>query len=226
MLKHICYVFLASLLFGSFAFAESSMGGHGIYFEENLFPVFVNRNDTGSITDSPGVATESGIGYDSRTTLGLVLGSHFLVGATYNTYHLQTKRDAVASGDSGLDETTEKNQFGPTIGWLGNNWRFLVTYFTTGKKTVDTKNFDSTATTGDVSIINTDGSGYQALLGYSFVISKSFAVGPSLVYRSVSYAKQSKVNRLNETENYEDVSLYSNSVESTLTGMLSLSFWF
>lgn len=207
------------------ALAQSRNGG--FYVDATLFPVYVNRNDTRSVTSSPGVATESGLGYDTRTTLGYTLnGGALLVGVTYNLYRLQTKRSFVDGGDSGLDETTENTQWGPTLGWLPGNWRVLFTYFMSGKKSVASKNDDSTGVTGDVTITNTNVSGYQLLAGYAFPVSNSFSIGPSVVYRSLSYSKQSKVNALNSAEDYQDVDLASNSIENSLTAMLSLVFQF
>jgi hypothetical protein len=204
-----------------------SHGANGFYLETNLFPVYVNRNDTRSVTSDPGVATESGLGYDTRTTLGYTLMNHsLLVGVTYNLYHLQTKRANVEGGDSGLDETTDNSQYGPTLGWLPGNWRFLFTYFMSGKKSVASKNEDSTGLIGDVTITNTKVSGYQLVAGYTFQVSNSFGFGPSVVYRALSYSKQSKVNALNSAENYDDVDLASNSLENSLTAMLSLIFQF
>jgi hypothetical protein len=204
----------------------ASSNGRNIYFETSIFPEYVNRNDTGSITTSPGVATETGLGYDTRTSLGFVFANSLVVGATYNLYHLQTKRDAVSGGEDGLDETTHTEQWGPMIGWLGANWRFLATYFMSGKNAVETRNFDTSETTGDVTITKTKISGYQLAAGYSFYLTPSFALGPTVIYRNITYANQSKTNRLNSNEDYSDVSLYSNSTEATFKLMLTLAFQF
>ncbi len=206
-------------------FAQSN--GSGLSIEASLFPVLVNRNDTRSVTTDPGVATESGFGYDTRTTIGYTFSNrNWLVGFTYNLYNLKTKRSFVEGGDSGLDETTENTQWGPTIGWLPGNWRLLLTYFTSGKKTIHTINDDNTGTTGDVTITNTNVSGFQFSGGYTFYITPTFGMGPALIYRSLTYSKQSKVNALNSIENYEDVSLASAHVESTFDAFLSLIFEF
>jgi hypothetical protein len=228
MKKTTYFATLLLVLVPFFSQAQSHAGaGSGFYFDETLFPVLVNRNDTNSFTTSgdPGVATETGLGYDLRTTLGYTFASRLFVGATYNLYHLQTKRGYVSGGDSGLDETTERSEWGPTVGWLPGNWRLLATLFTTGKKSVHTVNDDNTGITGDVTITNGSMSGYQVMAGYIFQFG-SFGFGPSLVYRNVSYSKQSKTNALNSTENYDDASLTSNAVDATLTGMLSLTYQF
>jgi len=217
--------FLILILSGWSVSAQSNSSG--LYVETSLFPVYVNRNDTRSVTTSPGVATESGLGYDTRTTIGFpFFGRSLLLGLTYNLYHLKTERGYIEGGDSGLEETTEHTQWGPTVGWLKGNWRFIFTYFTGGKKTVDSKNKDNTGTTGDVLITNTGVSGYQLAAGYTFQVSNGFGIGPSLVYRSMTYSKQSKVNVLNSFENYDEVDLASNSVEATLTAMVTLVFQF
>jgi hypothetical protein len=208
------------------AFAQSRGGSAGgdspVYFEETFFPVYVNRNDTRSVTDSPGVATESGLGYDFRTTLGLTFWDQLLVGLSYNIYHLNTKRPNVVNGDSGLNETTNRSEFGPTLGYMNSGWRLLLTFFMSGSQQIQTQNFDNTGTTGDVTIKNTGLSGFQVTTGYTFSLGSGFELGPSLVYRSVSYAKQSKVNALNSTENYGSTSLYSKSVDATLNPMVTI----
>src|SRR5206468_3514652 len=123
-------------------------------------------------------------------------------------YHLNTKRPNVEGGDSGLDETTSKSEFGPTLGYLNGGWRVLLTMFMSGTQEVATKNTDSSGVTGDVSIKNTDVSGFQVTTGYTFNLFSDTQIGPSLVYRSVSYKKQTKDNRLNATENYSGVPLF------------------
>jgi hypothetical protein len=221
--------YFATLLFlclPSVGLAQSG-GSSGTSVEISLLPVLVNRNDTRSVTTDPGVATESGFGYDTRTTIGYEFsGRNWLVGLTYNLYSLKTKRAFVEGGDSGLDETTDNTQWGPTIGWLPGNWRLLLTYFTSGKKTVHTINEDSSGTTGDVTITNTSLSGFQLSAGYAFQVSQQILLGPSLIYRSLTYSKQSKTNALNSFENYEDVSLASAHVEATFDAMFTMVFQF
>jgi hypothetical protein len=207
--------------------SAQSGGSSGASVEISLLPVLVNRNDTRSVTTAPGVATEIGFGYDTRTTLGYEFaGRNWLVGLTYNLYSLKTKRGFVEGGDSGLDESTDNTQWGPTIGWLPGNWRLLLTYFTSGKKTVQTINEDASGKTGDVTITNTSLSGFQLSAGYAFQISQQILLGPSLIYRSLTYSKQSKTNALNSFENYEDVSLASAHVEATFDAMFTMVFQF
>lgn len=200
----------------------STASGGPYYFEETFFPLYVDKNDTTSITTSPGVATETGLGFDFRTTLGYIFWDSMLVGLSYNYYTLSTKRPNVQGGDAGLKETTADNKFGPTIGWINGGFRTLFTFFVSGSKEVHTKNFDATTTTGDVTITNRDISGFQFTVGYTFQVWSVMQIGPSLIYSSVEYAKQSKVNKLNATENYSSRSLFSENKYSDLQPMLTV----
>lgn len=208
------------------AFAQGRGGGGGgpshVYFEETFFPVYVNKNDTTSVTESPGVATETGLGYDARTTLGYAFNGSLLVGFTYNMYRLTTKRANVEGGDSGFEQTTSRSEYGPTLGYLNGGFRLLGTVFLGGSQQIDTRNFDAVETTGDVTIKNTELQGFQLTTGYSFRVFSSTEIGPSLVYRSVNYKTQSKTNRLNTAENYEGTPLFSKANDATLSAMLSL----
>lgn len=212
----------------SLAAGHSSGGGGGNFFiDETFIPVYVNRNDTNSFTTAPGVATESGLGFDFRTTLGYTFGGTFLVGATYNYYSLSTSQAAIAGGDDGFTDKNVKSEYGPTIGYINNGWRFLFTYFLSGTKQHDQKYVDSTGTaTGDTTFKNSKGTGMQLSIGYTFAFGSSFSFGPSLVYKTMTYSAQSKVNRLSSAEDYGDTALYTKNTESTLTPMLSMQFRF
>lgn len=204
-------------------------GGGGFFIDETFFPVYVNRNDVESFNpgDTTQVATESGVGADMRTTLGYTFSSQLVVGLTYNYYSLTTTRAAVNGGSDGLNEKTTKAEYGPTIGYDFGNFRMLLTYFMSATKQLDRKNTDPTnATVGDVTIKNTSGSGFQLTMGYSFSFGSSFEVGPSLVYRNVSYAKQSKTNRLTPAEDYAETELASPALDSGLSPMLTMQYRF
>jgi hypothetical protein len=202
-------------------------GGGNFFFEETFVPIIRNSNDTTSFTDDPGVALESGSGFDFRTTLGYTIGGEFLVGLTYNNYSFASKRSAVSGGDDGSDIKTTKTEYGPTIGYLKNGWRALFTYFLSGTKQEDVKNIDSSGeTVGDGTIKNTNGTGMQFSFGYTFALGTHFEIGPSLVYRSMTYPKQTKVNRLNASENYTDKELFTKNTESELSPMITMQFRF
>ena len=101
-----------------------------------------------------------------------------------------------------------------------------MTYLNEGNKTVDTKSFDATGTLSDVTIVNRKMSGYQLLVGFNFMISSHISVGPSVVYRNVSYGSQLKDRRDNTLDSYAETNLYSKKEESSLDALISLSFRF
>src|SRR4030067_1632515 len=110
--------------------------GLGIYFDETFFPVYVKENDTTSVnTVSSVTATESGLGFNTYTTLGYVFWHNSVIfGLTYNAYSLTTKRPNIVDGDTGKKETTTESMLGPTLGWLNGRFRTLITYFVKGEK--------------------------------------------------------------------------------------------
>jgi hypothetical protein len=198
-------------------------GGSEWYFEETFFPVYVNKTDTTSVTTAPGVAAETGLGYDFRTTIGYTFFGQALLGLTYDMYHLTTKQSAVSGGEDGRNETTARTEFGPTVGYVNGGWRVLMTMFMSGSKQVDTKYTDAAGVvTGDTTFKNTGISGFQLTTGYAFEMFSNTQVGPTLVYRSVSYSKQSKTNRLLPIENYDSTSLYTKNTDTSLSAMISV----
>ena len=207
--------------------AKSSSGG-GVYFDETLVPKLVERNDTQSYKDAPGTATESGLGFDTKTTLGYIFGGSFFVGGTYNNYSLTTTRPNRVGGSASLDESTETTYLGPTLGWFTGGWKFLLTVVISGEKIVHTVNKDNTGVTGDVKFTNKEATGTQLAVGYGYPVSSNFSVGPTLVYRSLTFAKQSKVNKINNSaaENYSNSKLFNAAVDSSLDIMLSLAVRF
>jgi hypothetical protein len=223
---HNWMVFVIVLASLTSAFAADSKGSTGFYLDETFLPKLVDKNDTTSYTDTPGAASETGLGFDTKTTLGYVFSGSWFVGATYNSYSLTTSRSNRVGGDSGLDETTELNYLGPTLGWLTGGWRVMATAVISGEKVVNTKNKNETGITGNTKFTNKEASGMQLLLGYTYPVSSSFGIGPTLAYRSLTFAKQSKVNRLNSTENYSNTSLFSASTETNLDIMVSMVFRF
>lgn len=221
-MKETLFIFLVACSITAHG-ATNRGKGSGFFMEETFVPVFVNNNDTTSFNTAPGVAVRSGTGSDLRTTLGSIFADQFIVGFTYNAYNLTTQRPAVEGGDSSERETTQRSEYGPTLGYTRNGWRLLLTSFLSGSKQVDRKNVDSTGTTtGDVTFKNTRLSGYQISLGYTFALGNYFEIGPSLVYKTLTYAHQSKTNRLNPVEDYGDSALYSKHVDDSLSPMITL----
>ena len=204
--------------------SAAQVSGKTYYIEETFFPVYVNENDTTQADLNFDYKVKSGIGYDFRTTIGYVFRDSIVVGLTYNYYMLSTKLPAGTY--EGQDETTKKSELGPTVGYLWGQTRFMLTYFVSGERIIDRKDTDlAGVVSGDVTFKNTSKSGFQFMVGYTFNLWRSLEIGPTMVYRSVTYQKQSKNNRLNASDSYSG-NLGSAAVESKLTPMISLLFPF
>lgn len=195
------------------------------YFEETFFPVYILKNDTQYAvggSNNADVANESGTGFDFRTTLGWTFWDQMIVGLTYNYYKASTSKGATSVYEA-VSSTSSKSEYGPVIGYKTGGWRFVLSYFLSAERSVDSKATDQSGTVvSDVTESRSKGSGYQFTVGYSFAISTNFEVGPSLVYRSVSYARGSRTNRLDNTDSFGDSDLQTKAIDVGLSPMISL----
>ena len=162
--------------------------------------------------------------FDSKTTLGYVFGGAWFVGLTSNSFTLTTKRSNRVGGDEGKKEKTENSQMGATVGYLHNNWRLMFTSYLSGKKSVHEQGFDQSGATGDLTVKNKELTGSEIVVGYLFPISANFGIGPSLVYKSLSYSKQSRLNKFSSAPNetYAYKSLFDDARETNLDILISL----
>ncbi len=210
--------------------SSSSKGrSSGVYLEETFFPVFVSRNDQendagGSATRD--VPTQTGWGLDTRTTLAYVWSS-VLLGVTFNYYNVNSSRPRTADLE-GLTEVTDKQELGPTLGYLGGHWRFMLTYFLTATKTLSQKYTDQItgAVTTDETRKNSGGQGYQIAVGYDFMLGAGIGISPTLIYRAVSYAKQSYTVRTGSGTPYTSTKLQTKALDHELKPMITLNWIF
>lgn len=201
----------------------------GVYVEETFFPVYVSKNDTesqagGSATKD--VPTQTGWGWDTRTTLGYVWQG-FLLGGTYNYYNVRSSRPRTDDYE-GLNEVTDKQELGATIGYLASHMRYTFTYFFSANKTVTQKYTDATSgdVTTDETYKNTGGSGYQVAVGYDFNLGAGWGISPTLIYRNVTYSKQSFTVRTGTSTPYETTTLQTKAIDSEIKPMVTLNIVF
>lgn len=209
---------------------SSSSKGHGTVFLDLTFaPVMKSDNsgmENGDGARSKNINLNATSGSDLRGTLGFFLGEHILVGATYNSYSDSVKRDATTDYNSSEQHTT-KTEYGPTLGFVNGGFRLVGTYFMSGTKKYTYKAYDSAnAVQNDSNYEDTNATGFQVTLGYSWILSSWFEIGPSLVYRTMNYSKQSYTNAQDATQNYKDASLQTKAQESSLSPMISTIFIF
>lgn len=229
----LCLVLSASL-----ASAQSGGGGgremgrHGrgsIYFEATFAPVMKADNSGSGSADGGRTSTvnlNSTNGMDLRGTLGMFLGEHLMIGFSYNQYSDSTKRDATSTTASS-EQKTNKTEYGPTLGLVSGGFRLLGTYLLAGEKKYAYKSVDdANAVQNDQNYTDSKGAGVQVTLGYSWILSSWFELGPSLVYRDMSYANQTFVNAVTPSDNYTDAALASKAHETSLTPMISMILLF
>lgn len=241
-----------SIILGLLAFCTpaqsfaSSYGGYGrgtggakngVYFEETFFPVYVNKNDSdipygdppvgGSPVSNGSIDTESGLGVDSRTTLGYVW-QNILIGITYNYYNLSSSLPAASAANLGHTTTTKRYELGPTLGYFLGNWRFAFTYFMDATKTVEYKAFDPTGVDSTDNIYqNTGASGYQLAVGYDFNIGAGFGISPTLVFQQLSYSKQSMTDNIaGSSDSYTSQTLQTKALDNELLPMITVNVMF
>jgi hypothetical protein len=211
-----CFVTL-QILFCEMATAQ-------LYLEETFFPVLVRKNDAekdlgGSVTDT--IPTESGTGFDFRTTVGYTFSSGVILALTYNYYQVVTSRPASATWEA-ADRTVGKTELGPTVGYSLGTWKFLLTYFLSGEKFQDYKL--AAVAPVDESYRNSDISGFQFTLNYGLSLGAGWEIGPSLIYRSVSYAKQSYTVRAGSGTSYSDTKLATAAIDDELRPMITVVY--
>lgn len=218
-------------------FAAPPKGGGGAnrnwYIDLSLAPVMRDQNDSirfneggGSFAGEGSVSTAKTFGYDLKTTAAYAFNSTWLAGLSYNLYSTSTSRSAVAGGDSSKDSTTSINEYGPTFGALWSGWHFTFTYiFASEFKYKDKQTDASGTTTSDITATLKDGSGFIFNFGYSFDLTDWLQIGPSLIYRKVSYKKESRVNALDGSaaETFSDRPFSDKAVQGSLSPFLSLT---
>ncbi|OQW49405.1 MAG: hypothetical protein A4S09_12005 [Proteobacteria bacterium SG_bin7] len=211
-----CFVTI-QILFSQFASAQ-------LYIEETFFPVYVKKNDIsnelgGAVTGS--VPTESGIGFDFRTTIGYTFTTGIILGLTYNYYGVNTSRPA-QGGFEAATRVVGKSELGPAVGYSLGTWKFLLCYFVSGEKFQDYRL--EAATVVDESYKNTGISGFQFTINYGLSLGSGWEIGPSLIYRSASYSKQAYVVRSGSGTPYPETSLATAAIDDELRPMVTVVY--
>lgn len=204
-----------------------AIGYSQLYLEETFFPVYVKKNDLkkeigGSVGEA--IPSESGIGYDFRTTIGYTFTNGIILALTYNLFNVKSSQPQVDDEDS-RERELSKNELGPTIGYTLGAWRFLFTYFLTAEKSLKDKAvlFDGTPST-DETYTNHDGKGIQLTVNYSLNLGGGFEIGPSLIYRSIEYSKQSLEVRNGASTPYSKVTLATPAIDAELKPMVTVVY--
>jgi hypothetical protein len=127
-----------------------------------LFPSFSIHQQTGVLAGDQTV-----MDYDFRG--GYRISSGFYFGIIYNT--------TTSSGSN----TLNGSGFGNSVGYFNGMFSFIASFYFYGS--VDEK-------TPTDSVTRSEAKGYQFDISYMIPLSASFALGPMLTYKSITYAKK------------------------------------
>ncbi|HUP58330.1 MAG TPA: hypothetical protein VM598_12810, partial [Bdellovibrionota bacterium] len=137
-----------------------------------------------------------------------------------------SSRDA-ATGNDSLDRVEKRQEYGPAIGFTTGNLRLIFTYFLGGTATLSDRSANLAGVAGnDFVFKNHLRNGFQFVLGYSFNVSSAIKLGPSLVYRSVSYKEQDFTDNVTPANSFTGRAFSTDSKEANLLPMISLVFEF
>lgn len=198
----------------------------------SLSPIYAESNASirdggGSFPGEGAVGTTMKTGYDLRATLGVVLLNHILIGGSVNSSGSSAQRSAVGTTDTEKSVKDSSLEYGPTLGLVYDGFHFSVTYLMGGtRKQSATLKDTSNAVVYNGDLTDKEGTGYQAKIGYAFHVTRSFLLGPTLVYRQVTYSKQDFTNHLSASASYSDKSYETKPVEGSLTPFVSAIFSF
>ncbi len=208
--------------------------GANLYLETTLFPSYESSNPEGfaitrGSTTSSTLQSRGGIGIDTRSTLGLVFGENWLIGGAFNYSSVPSN-----AGDEGtpssIRQTVRRIEYGATVGYVNRTgFRLSFSYLFGGNRRASEISYASDgALETDMVFVQKFGSGYQVNIGYSFSLSSTLIVGPSLTYRNVTYDTQSLTFNGGSAglASYPDTALLTKGKEAEFRPMLTIGFMF
>ncbi|MGK5082053.1 hypothetical protein WDW37_02015 [Bdellovibrionota bacterium FG-1] len=200
----------------------------GLYLQESLVPTYYKADPT-PVDPTVPLSPASGLGYDTKTTVGYILFNRLFLGANLNFKNTPLNQDALtgAGAQKAISSSTKYLEFGPSLGYVHGGFHGILTYIMAGNRTYSEKQTKADGTvSSDMQTADAIGSGIQIDVGYSFQLSPRLALGPSLVYRSVSYKTQSLTDNLSPANSTNGVTFTTNPVDANITPMITLSFGF
>ncbi|MCM2276819.1 MAG: hypothetical protein NDJ89_01930 [Oligoflexia bacterium] len=203
------------------AFAVAPMAHAGFYLQETV-NLTTGTSNAGSTTSADLLDTKT-TDINLRGTAGFTLGGRFLIGGTANIALGSGKVEGISTV---VEANTNGSDFGPAVGFVQGGFHLIGSYLFLGSYTSKSKVTVLGTATTDEETKYTKPAGFQIDMGYAFQLSPALRIGPSLVYRSVKYSKQSFTNNLDATENTSDVDLLTKAKDSGLTAAITVALAF
>lgn len=203
----------------------------GSGLNQNLFGTLhlapeIGGKQNGGTFAPPNENSDSRSGLDSRLTAGYLLGGKFLIGANINYGLSSTSRDAVVGGPDSLKHSITRFQYGPTVGFVSGGFHTTLSYLLSAKRTQKLREVQADGVVAVDQELVDKGSGYQIGTGYTFNVSKSVSIGPSLMYRSIKYKTQTLKDARTPASNYTGKSYLTKAVEAELVPMVGIGLKF
>lgn len=222
--------FLVTCILSATALSPEKAGA-GVFIDLSLSPVYEKANNSirpsgGSWPGEDAVGTSTKFGYDLRGTLGLTLFNIILVGGTVNSFGANLSRSATG-GDTNKTVSDARMEYGPALGLVLGGFYFVGSYLLEATRTQSVYETEANGTiANNTNATDKGGSGFQISMGYAFRVTSGWRIGPSLIYREVTYDKQTLVNSVTPGNSYTDRSYLSKPVEAGFTPFLTSRFEF
>lgn len=192
-----------------------------VHIEASFKPVLSESNNSyntygGSFSDlsQPNVSPDQTRGIDLRTIFGYAY-NNILGGIALNYSQTQQTRGAVQGGLDALDRKISIMEYGLALGYVGEHWRFILSYMLAGEKKASDQLKDSAGTTTfDADYTNKLGSAYQLTVGYSLNLTSSISFSPTLIYRAATYSSQTLNDKITPGNSYTDKAFTTKASES------------
>lgn len=203
----------------------------GIYADLSLAPIYEKANASvrsggGSWEGEGAVGTSTKLGYDLRATLGVTVFNTILVGGSVNTLSANLTRPAVGD-DTNKTVNDSRMEYGVALGVVRGGFHFIGTYLLDGTRSQTVNETEASGTlAAKTDAKDSGGKGFLISIGYAFQVTSGWRIGPSLIYREVTYDKQTLTNSVTPASSYNDRAYLSKPVEAAFTPFLTSRFEF
>ncbi len=220
---------LNAIVFAGVALSQSEASARSrdvgnFYLEGSFIPVWQTHNQYwspagGALPGEADPGRESVAGLDARAILGYAIHGRWLIGFSYNMYTANTNRN----GHEPKEGSTTITEYGPSLGVLFGGWKLIATYVMSSEWKYSMKYKNSSGIlVSDQTYTNKEGSGFLINFGYNFTLKPWLQIGPSLIYRSVEYAKGSLEDRTNPSNSYTDQTFSTKPLQAELQPYFSI----
>ena len=169
-----CRRLIACLIITTFLFPSSGIAAdvNGLFLWGNLLYERGANTDSNFSGNSSSATSQ---GTYASVSMGYIFSGWAYVGGTYNQFKVDSETRSY--GGSTTRSNVTYAEYGPSFGFMDDSWHVIGTYLLGSQKDNDT----------DSGLYSRTGGGYLLNVGYALHVSTDFLLGPSLMYRMVTY---------------------------------------